>query len=57
MKLKQLEAQDKINNYTPEESKQRLNNNIENYEFTKQVNKINRDTQKQLNMKDKEFNI
>ena len=56
MKLKQLKAQDKINNYTPEESKQRLKNNIENYEYNKQLNKINQDTQKQLNMKDKEFN-
>ena len=56
IKLKQLEAEEKIKNYNPEESKQRLDNLIDNYDYNKQLNKINQDTQKQLKMKDEEFN-
>ena len=56
LKLKELEAKERINNYTPEESQQRLNNLIENFDYNKELNKINQETQKQLKIKDEEYN-
>ena len=56
IKEKEEKAKEKIKDYNPEQSKQRLNNLIDNHDYNKQINKINQQTQKQLKNLDKEYN-
>ena len=56
IKSKEEKSKQIIDNYTPDKSKERLNTLITNYETNKQLNKINKNLQKQLNIKDKGYN-
>jgi len=56
IKKKEEEKQQQINDYTVEDSKNRLINLIDNYDYNKQINKINQDLQKELKKKDIEYN-
>ena len=56
IKKKKQEKEQKINEYNAEQSEKRLTGLIDNYDYNKEINKINQDYQKELKKKDIEFN-